>query len=479
MECLRIRGFVYILHAVNNAVNKKVMTENKASQSQSDNEESAGANPPYQTPKGVHDILPDDQDFYTFIKKVVRHRMRQAGFKRISTPIFEFTNVFTRSIGATSDIVSKEMYTFKDKKDRSLTLKPESTAGVVRSYIQNGMGALPQPVELYYIEPHFRYDRPQKGRYRQFWQFGFEIIGESDPALDVQAIYLANKILDDLGISQLFTIQINSIGCPNCRGQYLSVLKDFYYGKERSLCADCKYRLDKNPLRLLDCKEEDCQILAQIAPKLGDYLCEECKSYHADVKEFMAELKLEYVENPNLVRGMDYYTKTIFEFWDRTEGAQNAIGGGGRYDGLIELMGGAPTPACGFAGGMGRIIANMKREKIRVPRKDDLHVFVAQLGKESKKKCLPLIAELREAGLRTMGALGKGSIKVQMRLADKFKSPYTVIVGLTEVRESTAIIRNMSVGTQKTVPFDNVVSELVKLIGKENCDFYSPGDVVY
>jgi histidyl-tRNA synthetase len=452
---------------------------NKIAGGSGEEEEVVNIKPPYQTPKGVHDILPADNEFYTFIKKVVRHRLRQAGFRRISTPIFEFTEVFTRSIGDTSDIVSKEMYTFQDKKGRSLTLKPESTAGVVRAYIQNNMQALPQPVELFYIEPHFRYDRPQKGRYRQFWQFGFEIIGESDPALDVQAIYLAHKILDDLGIAQLFTLQLNSIGCQACRPQYINILKDFYYGKERSLCADCKYRLEKNPLRLLDCKEEDCQILAQIAPKLKDYLCEECKEYDADVKEFLEELKISYVENPQLVRGLDYYTKTVFEFWDRTDGAQNAIGGGGRYDGLIELMGGQPTPACGFAAGMERIIANMKREKIRVPRKDDLHVFVAQLGKEAKKKCLPLIAELREAGLRTMGALGKGSIKTQMRLADKFKSPYTVIVGLTEVREGTAIIRDMAVGTQKSVPFGDVVSELINLIGDENRDSYSPSEVIY
>ena len=435
--------------------------------------------PPFQTPKGVHDILPGDHEYYTFIKKVVRHRLRQAGFRRISTPIFEFTEVFSRSIGDTSDIVSKEMYTFQDRKGRSLTLKPEGTAGVVRSYIQNGMQELPQPVELYYIEPHFRYDRPQKGRYRQFFQFGFEIIGESDPALDAQAIYLAHKILDDLGIAQLFTLQLNSIGCQTCRPQYMNILKDFYFGKERSLCADCKHRMEKNPLRLLDCKEEDCQILAQIAPKLADYLCAECKQFNEEVKEFLGELKLKYVENSSLVRGLDYYTRTVFEFWDKTDGAQNAIGGGGRYDGLIELMGGQPTPACGFAAGMERIIANMKREKIRVPRKDDLHVFVAQLGQVAKKKCLPLIVDLREAGIKTMGALGKGSIKTQMRLADKFKVPYTIIIGITEVREGTAIIRDMKVGTQKTVPFDETVTEVIKLIGEKNLDLYTPGEVLY
>lgn len=435
--------------------------------------------PPYQTPKGVHDILPNDHKYHTFIKKAVRHRCRQAGFKRITTPIFEFTDVFTRGIGATSDIVSKEMYTFQDRKGRSLTLKPEGTAGVVRSYIQNGMQELPQPVELYYIEPHFRYDRPQKGRYRMFWQFGFECIGETDPALDAQVIQLAHTILKDLGIVELFNLQINSIGCEVCRPNYINILKDFYFGKERSLCADCKYRLEHNPLRLLDCKEEDCQILAQIAPKLGDYLCTECKDYDKNVKEFLDEMNITYLQNNSLVRGLDYYTKTVFEFWDKHDGAQNAIGGGGRYDGLIELMGGQKTPACGFAAGMERIVAAMKREKIRVPEKDELHVFVAQLGDEAKKKCLPLIAELREAGVRTMGALGKGAIKTQMRLADKFKVPYTLILGLTEVREGTIIIRDMSVGTQVTVPFENAVEEVVKRIGEKNLDTYSPGEIVF
>lgn len=457
------------------------MNDKNLAQAQDEDEASQAGpmQPPYQTPKGVHDILPHDHKYHTFIKKSVRHRCRQAGFRRITTPTFEFTDVFARSIGDSSDIVSKEMYTFQDRKGRSLTLKPESTAGVVRSYIQNGMTALPQPVELYYIEPHFRYDRPQKGRYRMFWQFGFECIGESDAALDAQVIQLARKILEDLSIADLFDLQLNSIGCEVCRPQYIAVLKDFYFGKERSLCADCKYRIEKNPLRLLDCKEEDCQILAQIAPKLGDYLCTECKEYDKNVKEYLGEMGIKYHQNNSLVRGLDYYTKTVFEFWDRSQGAQNAIGGGGRYDGLIELMGGPKTPACGFAAGMERIIATMKREKVRVPEKDDLHVFVAQLGDEAKKKCLPLIAELRERGVRTMGALGKGAIKTQMRLADKFKVPYTLILGLTEVREGTIIIRDMSVGTQVTVKFEDAVEQVIKRIGEKNLDTYDPGEVAF
>ncbi len=432
-----------------------------------------------QNPLGVFDILPADHDYYTYIKKVVRHRCRQSGFRRITTPIFEFTDVFQRSIGEETDIVSKEMYTFLDKKERSLTLKPESTAGVVRAYLQHGMKELPQPVELYYIEPHFRYDRPQKGRYRQFWQFGYEVIGESDPALDAQIVQLSHKILDDLGVAGLFSIQVNSIGCPVCRAAYMTELRNFYVGKERSLCENCRYRLEKNPLRLLDCKEEDCQILAQLAPQLKNYLCKECKEFHEKFLGYLKEVGLNYVENDKLVRGLDYYTRTVFEFWDKSTGAQNAIGGGGRYDGLLELMGGPPTPAVGAAFGMERIILSMKAEGVRVPSKDDLHVFVAQLGDEAKQKCLNLLWDLRERGVKSVGALGKGSMKAQIKLADKFKVPYTLILGITEVREGTIIIRDMSVGKQRFVPFDEVVDEVVKLIGEKNLDLYSPGELIY
>lgn len=445
-----------------------------------DGDEGGGpSGPPYQTPKGVHDILPADHEYYTYIKKVIRHRLRQAGFRRISTPIFEFTDVFVRGIGDATDIVQKEMYTFQDRKGRSLTLKPESTAGVCRAYIQNNMQALAQPVQLYYIEPHFRYDRPQKGRYRQFWQFGMEVIGESDAALDAQVIQLVHLILQDLGIAEVFSLQINSIGTPESRKKYAQALRDYYFGKERHLCENCQKRIETNPMRLLDCKEEDCMILAKLAPALAEYLDDESKEFHGDLKEFLDEMSIVYTENPKLVRGLDYYTKTVFEFWDKTSGAQNAIGGGGRYDGLMELLGGPFTPAVGFAAGIERIIANMKREKIRVPHKDEPHVFVAQLGKEAKKKCLPLIMKMRESGIKTIGALGKGSIGQQLKIADKFGVPWTVIIGLTEVREGVAIIRNMKVGTQEKVKFDHTIEALIRLIGEDNLDAYSPGELVY
>lgn len=444
-------------------------------------EESQRVGPPYQTAKGVHDILPDDHEYFTYIKKVVRHRARQHGFRRITTPTFEFTDVFTRSVGEATDIVSKEMYVFQDKKGRSLTLKPEGTAGVVRSYLQHNMQALPQPVELYYIEPHFRYDRPQKGRYRQFWQFGLEIIGESDSAIDAQLIHLFYTVLQDLGVADQFKLQINSIGCANknCRPKFITDLQNYYIGKERNLCEECRYRLTKNPLRLLDCKKEDCMILAKLAPQMKSYLCPECKEFHDELLKLLTGLGISYVENEKLVRGLDYYTKTVFEFWDKSQGAQNAIGGGGRYDGLIELMGGVPTPAVGFAAGMERIIENMKAAGVKVPTKDDIHVFVAQLGFNAKQKALLLMKELREVGLKTVGALGKGAIKNQLRVADRFKVPYCVIMGITEVRDGTAIIRDMKRGSQKIVKYENVVEEMKQLIGAEQLDTYSPGEVLY
>lgn len=441
-----------------------------------DNDENEGLNPPFQTPKGVHDILPNDHEYHTYIKKIVRHRCRQAGFKRITTPIFEYTEVFKRSVGEATDIVSKEMYTFEDRRGRSLTLKPEGTASICRAYIQHGMQNLPQPVELYYIEPHFRYERPQAGRYRQFWQFGFEVLGEEDPALDAQAILLAYRIYQDLGIADTLKLQINNIGDLESRKVYAEALRDYYYGKERYLSDEDRARLEKNPLRILDSKHEDTIILNQSAPKFKDFISTESKQYHEEVLEYLTDLDIEYTSNETLVRGLDYYSQTVFEFWEEKKAGQNSLGGGGRYDGLMELLGGPPTPAIGFAMGLERVIAQMKRNKVRVPSKDDLHVFVAQLGREAKKVCLPLISDLRERGVKTLGALGKGAIKNQLKIADRFKAPFCILIGLTEMREGTAIIRDMTVGSQTTVKMDKVVEEMIKRIGQKNLDFYDPKD---
>ncbi|MBN2096040.1 histidine--tRNA ligase [Candidatus Peregrinibacteria bacterium] len=428
------------------------------------------SSPKYQSPKGVHDVLPDDHLYFSFIKKVVRHRCREAGFRRISTPLFENLDVFVHSLGDSTDIVEKEMFTFESRGGKRLALRPEGTAGVVRAYLEHGMQQLPQPVELYYIEPFFRYSRPQKGRYRQFHQFGFEVIGESDPAIDAQVIYLSHKINQDLGVADRLSLQLNTIGSAEDRQRFREDLINFYTGKERSLCADCQKRMHRNPLRLLDCKEEDCQILASMAPKFENVMSKESKEHYELVKEFLDELKVSYVENPYLVRGLDYYTHTVFEFWSRKDGAQNATGGGGRYDGLVELFGGSSTPAIGYAAGMERTIEYMKEAGIRPPNKDRIHVFVAQLGHIAKKRSLSLLNEMRERGINVVGATGKDSIKSQMKVADRLKAKYSLILGQIEVQEGTIILRDMDKGSQETLPMEGVVDVVAKKIGENRLD---------
>ncbi len=421
--------------------------------------------PKYQSPKGVHDILPDDHLYFSFIKKVVRHHCRRAGFRRISTPMFENTEVFTRSIGDTSDIVEKEMFTFESKSGKKFALRPEGTAGVIRAYIQHGLSQLPKPVELYYIEPFFRYNRPQKGRYRQFHQLGFEVIGESDPAIDAQVIYISHKINQDLGIADRLSLQLNTIGSQKDRVKFKEDLINFYTGKERSLCEDCKRRLHDNPMRLLDCKEEDCQILASMAPKLESVLSEESKEHFKLLREYLDEMGVKYELNPTLVRGLDYYTHTVFEYFSKSEAGQNSTGGGGRYDGLIEQMGGQETPAIGYAAGLERLIDQMKEAGIRPPNKDKVDVFVAQLGLVAKKKSLPLINQLREMGINTVGAVGKSSMKGQMSLADRLDARYSLILGQVEVKEGTIILRDMKRGSQETISMDGIVDRMVELLG--------------
>jgi len=424
--------------------------------------------PLYQSPKGVHDILPDDHLYFSFIKKVVRHYCRRSGHRRISTPIFENVDVFVRSVGETSDIVEKEMFLFESKSGKKFALKPEGTAGVIRAYLEHGMQQMPKPVSLYYIEPHFRYNRPQKGRYRQFHQFGFEVIGEKDATIDAQVIYLAHKINVDLGIADRLTLQLNTIGSMEDRIKYKEILVDYYIGKERSLCEDCKKRMHANPMRLLDCKEEDCRILASMAPKLEDNISAESKEYFELLKEYLKELNVPYELNPMLVRGLDYYTHTVFEFWSKKEGSQNAIGGGGRYDGLIEQMGGQPTPAIGYAAGIERIMEHMKESGIRPPNKDRVEVFVAQLGHIAKKKALGLINELRECGINTIGAIGKDSMRGQMELANKMDAKYSLILGQIEVQEGTIILRNMEKGSQEVVPYEGIIEKMTEILGSNS-----------
>lgn len=436
----------------------------------------------YRSPKGVHDVLPADHQYMTYIKKAVRHRARQAGYKRIEPPIFEERSLFERGIGSHTDIVEKELFTVgrkganADTADRDYALRPEFTAGICRSYIENGMQELPQPVELYAIGPCFRYDRPQKGRYRQFHQFDFEVIGLSDPSIDAQLIGVVVKIFGDLKILSRLTMQINNIGAPDDRKAYTEALKDYFTGKERHLPEGDRERLKHNPMRLLDSKEEDTQILIKLAPKMEQFIGEDSKKYHALLLEYLTELGIAYEENAGLVRGLDYYNQTVFEFWDSSTGAQNAVGGGGRYDYLVEQLGGKPTPGVGFAGGIERIMWHMQEAGVQAPNKDQVDVFVAQLGPEAKKKCLPLVSKLRDLGIHTVGALGEASLKSQMRLADRFQAKYCLLLGQMEVKENTIILKDMTAGKQKQIAFDKAIPEVLKVLGEESLDTYSITD---
>ena len=434
----------------------------------------------YRTPKGTNDVLPEDHQYYTYIKKAVRHRCRQAGFKRIETPTFEKREIFERGIGEHTDIVEKELFLVSshhsEEGSEEYALRPELTASICRSYIEQGMKQLPQPVELYSIGSCFRHDRPQKGRYREFHQFDLEVIGLTDASLDAQIIHVANKIFADLRIRDRLTMQINNVGTADNRKEYIAALKDFFIGKERNLPELDRKRLDTNPIRLLDSKEEDTQILLKNAPTLDQFIDEDSKAYHKTVLEYLDELGAEYVENPSLVRGLDYYNQTVFEYWDIDTGGKNAVGGGGRYDSLIELLGGQPTPGLGFAGGMERTIWHMKQAGVQSPHKDQIDIFVAQLGPKAKKKCLSLISELRDQGVHTLGALGEASLKSQMRLADKFGAKYTLLLGQMEVKTGTIILRDMALGKQEEIKFEDAVKKVVKLLGPENLDTYTLND---
>ena len=416
----------------------------------------------FQTLRGFQDLLPDFQNYYTMIKKSVRHRGRQSGFKRITTPIMEETGVFSRSLGESSDVVSKEMFTMESRSGKLMTLKPEATAGIVRAYIEHGMHTLPQPVQLYSIEPQFRYDRPQKGRFRQFHQADFEVLGIKDASIDAQLIHMSYKILEDLGIADRVDIQINTLGSAENREEYMEALRDFFFDKSQHLSEESQARLEINPLRILDSKDEDDQILVSMAPKLKDFLSEESKAYYETVKEYLRELDVPFYENEGLVRGLDYYCDTVFEIWDKSQGAQNAIGGGGRYDGLAELLGGQPTPGFGFAMGVERIVGHMKDAGIEAESKDTVHFFVAQLGEEGKKKALKIATNLRDLGYNAIGGMGKSSMKAQLKMADRSGARWAIILGEIEVRENKAILRDMHLGKQEIIPLDNIEQTVIQ-----------------
>ena len=420
----------------------------------------------FQAPKGTRDILPEEQLYWDRFYKVAEELAKDYGFQKIETPMFEDVELFSRGTGATTDIVTKQMYLLRTPGGARLALRPEGTPGVVRAYMENGLASQPQPIKLYYLGPMFRYEQLQAGRYRQLYQLGLENIGEPEAVLDAQIIQFCFSLFKDLGLKKA-NVQINSLGCPQCRSAYRRSLMDYYRYRKNRVCPDCRRRMKENPLRLLDCKEEKCQPIKSQAPATVDYLCEECNKHFKEVLEFLDELEIPYFLNNNLARGLDYYTKTVFEiFWDEEGEKSSALGGGGRYDGLVKDLGGKPTPAVGVGLGIDRIIALMKKEQVRLEPVRNPKIFLVQLGMMGKKKSLKLFEALREAGISTAESLSRDSIKAQLKIADRLKVKFALILGQQEALDGTVIIRDMETGVQEIVPLEKVIDEVKKRFRK-------------
>jgi histidyl-tRNA synthetase len=413
--------------------------------------------PRYQRPTGTLDILPEDQPYWDYVLTRARRLAELCGFERIDVPVFEVTELFARGVGEGTDIVDKEMYSFEDKGGHSITLRPEFTAGVIRAYIENGMQVRTQPVKLYTCGPIFRYERPQAGRFRQHTQFNVEILGEQDPLADLEVMLLAWDLYAGLGFQEL-AFQLNSTGCPICKPGYIEVLKRYYAEHTDHICDDCRRRLERSPLRVLDCKAPVCQPVIEGAPHIMDHLCAECEEHFARLRGYLSLLGRQYVINHRLVRGLDYYTKTVFEVWAAGIGAQSAVCGGGRYDGLAEMLGGPPTPGVGFGSGLERIVMAMKHFGVQVPPLPAPAVFVAHLGPQAGQEAVRLAYALRSAGIGTWVAFGQRGLKSQLREASKRGMRYTIILGEQELSSGMAIVRDMESGEQMQVPVAGEVS---------------------
>ena len=421
--------------------------------------------PKFQTLSGMHDILPEDQKYFNKIYQTVSEIADFYDFEKIETPVLEIAELFSKGTGESTDVVKKEMYAFKTKGGDLLALRPEYSPSIVRSYIENGMQNRPQPLKLWYWGPCFRHERPQAGRYRQFWTFGFEIFGETSAVVDAQLIQIYYNILRELKLKNI-VIEVNSIGDSNCKPYYKKLLANYLRSKSSSLCADCRVRIKENVLRVLDCKEEKCQPIKAQAPQILDHLCEECKAHFKDVLEFLDETGIQYNLNPYLVRGLDYYTRTVFEFFSQDpekEGeSKMAIGGGGRYDKLVKFLGGKDTPACGLSTGIERIVDLMKKQDIKFEKPNEIEVFLAQLGDLAKRKSLSLLEEFRKANIKVSESFGRDSLKAQLSRANKVGAKFTLIVGQKEALEGKIIIRDMATGNQNLIKLENAVPEVKK-----------------
>ncbi len=415
--------------------------------------------------KGTNDILPEKSAKWQFVERKMLESARMFGFREIRVPVFEHTEVFKRSVGDTTDVVQKEMYTFDDKGGRSITLRPELTAGAVRSVIENGLiyGAL--PVKVCYIGGCYRYEKPQAGRLREFHQFGVECFGAASPAADAEVISLAKYVLDSIGIEKI-SLEINSIGCPECRKEYHKALKEYFTSKISDLCDTCKERLDRNPMRILDCKSPVCSKIAEDAPVVTDYLCDDCREHFKKTKAHLDATGIEYAVNPHIVRGLDYYTRTVFEFVSGDIGAQSTVCGGGRYDGLVAQMGGSQIPALGFAMGIERLMLVLENQGFNFPDDDKCELYIAPMGEKAALRASKLCAIVRDEGFECQTDICGRGLKAQMKYADKIGAMFSMVLGDNELETGKAVIKNMEDGTTTEVSLDNITEDLYSALNK-------------
>ena len=402
-------------------------------------------------PRGTEDVLPRDSYRWQFLENLFRDEARTYGYQEMRTPVFEHTCLFERGVGDTTDVVQKEMYTFDTKGGDSITLRPEGTAGAARALLEHGLFNDPLPIKAYYLVSCYRYEKPQAGRLREFHQFGMECYGSKDPACDAEMIAAAKSIFDRLQIRDL-KLEINSIGCPTCRAEYHKALKEYFASYRDELCDDCKERLERNPMRLLDCKNPHDKEIAANAPTVLDYLCDECRTHFDGVRAYLDAANIEYTVNPRIVRGLDYYSKTVFEFISGDIGAQSTVCGGGRYDGLIEDLGGNPLPALGFALGIERLLLTLDAQGIEIPAPAPCDLYIAAMGDDASRRAFSLCSALRRAGVHAeFDVVGRG-LKAQMKYANKIGAAYSMVLGDNELAENAAALKNMSNGEQTSVP---------------------------
>lgn len=408
--------------------------------------------------KGTEDVLPKQSYRWQFIEKIMREESKAYGFKEIRTPVFEHTELFARGVGQTTDVVQKEMYTFTTKGGESVTLRPEGTAGAARAVLEHALDNEGLPIKASYFVSCYRYEKPQAGRLREFHQFGLEEYGTQSPAADAELICAAQSVLDRLGLDQIH-LELNSIGCPECRAKYNQALREYFGQFKDRLCDTCLSRLEKNPMRLLDCKSPQDRELAKDAPKITDYLCEECENHFSEVKRYLDSAGVEYTVNPKIVRGLDYYTKTVFEFVTDCIGAQGTVCGGGRYDGLIEELGGKHMPSLGFAMGLERLLIVMDAQGIAIPDDDKCALYIATMGDDAKVKAFELLRRVRECGLiAETDVVGRG-LRAQMKYADKIGAKYSLVLGDNELSDNKAKVKNMETGEQTELALDESFAE--------------------